>query len=170
MYCVLSCFSCVWLFATLWTVAHQSPLSMGFFRKECWSGLPCPSPGDLPNRGTELASPALQAVSYITGELFTNRATWEAPFIPVCLCAKSLQLYLTLCNPMDCSLPGSSVHGIFQARILKWVAKPSFMGSFWPKDLPDPAIKPMSLAPPALPGRFFTTSTTWKAHQKHRCT
>ena len=45
--CVLSRFSCVWLFATLWTVAHQAALSMGFFRQEYWSGLPCPSPGLL---------------------------------------------------------------------------------------------------------------------------
>ena len=42
---VLSCFSCVQLFATLWAVANQALLSMGFFRQECWSGLPCPSPG-----------------------------------------------------------------------------------------------------------------------------
>ena len=42
---VLSCFSRVWLFATLWTVAHQAPLSMGFFRQEYWSGLPFPPPG-----------------------------------------------------------------------------------------------------------------------------
>ena len=47
--CVLSCFSCVWLFVTLWTIAHQVPLSMGFSRQEYWSGLPFPSPGDLPN-------------------------------------------------------------------------------------------------------------------------
>ena len=39
--CVLSSISCVWLFATLWTVACQAPVSMGFFRQECWSGLPC---------------------------------------------------------------------------------------------------------------------------------
>ena len=39
--CVLSCFSQVWLFATLWTVACQAPVSMGFSRQECWSGLPC---------------------------------------------------------------------------------------------------------------------------------
>ena len=56
----------VWLFATLWTVACQAPLSMGFPRQEYWSGLPFPSPGDLPHPGTEtisLASPALQADS-----------------------------------------------------------------------------------------------------------
>ena len=41
--CMLSCFSCVQLFATLWTVAHQAPLSMGFSRREYWNVLPCPS-------------------------------------------------------------------------------------------------------------------------------
>ena len=46
----------------------------------------------------------------------------------VCVCAKSLQSHLTLCDPMDCSLPGSSVHGILQARILEWVAVPSSGG------------------------------------------
>ena len=50
---VLSCFSRVWLFAILWTVAHQAPLSMGFSGQEYWSGLPCPSPSDFPNPGTE---------------------------------------------------------------------------------------------------------------------
>ena len=49
------------LFATLWTVAHQAPLSMGFSRQEYWNGLPFPSPGDLPNPGIEPGSPALQA-------------------------------------------------------------------------------------------------------------
>ena len=91
---VLHRFSPIQLFATLWTVAHQAPLSMGFLRQECWSGLP--------------------------------------------------------------SLPGSSVHGILQARILEWVAIPL------PGDLPDPRIEPISLTSPALAGRFFTTSTTWE--------
>ena len=53
----------------------------------------------------------------------------------------------TLCNPMDCSPPGSSVHGISQARILEWVAISFSRG------LPDPRIEPVS---PALAGRFFT--------------
>ena len=43
--------SCVWVFTTLWTVAHQAPLSREFSRQEYWSGLPCPTPGDLPNPG-----------------------------------------------------------------------------------------------------------------------
>ena len=46
---VLSCFSCVQLSATFWNVAHQASLSMGFSRQECWSVLPCPTLGDLPD-------------------------------------------------------------------------------------------------------------------------
>ena len=53
--------SCVQLFETPWTVAHQAPSSMGFSRQEYWSGLPFPSPGDLPYPGIEHRSPALQA-------------------------------------------------------------------------------------------------------------
>ena len=55
--------SCIQLFATPWTVACQAPLSVGFSRQEYWSGLPFPSPGDLPNPGIEPGSPALQADS-----------------------------------------------------------------------------------------------------------
>ena len=57
----------VQLFATTWTIARQAPLSMGFFRQEYWSGLPLPSPGDLPNPGIEARSPALQ-VDYLPAE------------------------------------------------------------------------------------------------------
>ena len=70
--------------------------------------------------------------------------------------AKWLHLCLTLCNPMGCSPPGSSVCGILQARILKWVA---FLP---PGDLPDPGFKSLSLRSPALAGRFFTISATWE--------
>ena len=73
--------------------------------------------------------------------------------------AKLLQLCLTLCNPMDCRLPGYPVHEIFQARILEWVVIPS------PRDLPDPGIKPTSLIYPALVGGFFTTSAICEAQE-----
>ena len=72
---------------------------------------------------------------------------------------KSLQSCPTLCNLMDYSSPGSSVHGIFQARTPEWIADPP------PGDLPDPGIKPASLASPALGGGFFTTNTTWEAQR-----
>ena len=51
--CVLSCFSCVWLFVTPWTVASQAPLSMRLSRQEYWSGLPCPPPGHISDPGIE---------------------------------------------------------------------------------------------------------------------
>ena len=71
---LLCCFSCVRLFVTLWTVAHQALLSMGFSR-QYWSGLPCPPPGNLPNSGVKpasLTSPAL------AGRFLTTSTTWEA--------------------------------------------------------------------------------------------
>ena len=58
---VLGHFSCIQFFATLWTVAFQAPLSMGFSSQEYWSGLPCPLPGNLPNPGIKVVSPASPA-------------------------------------------------------------------------------------------------------------
>ena len=72
---MLSCFSHVQLLQTLWLVAHQAPLSMGFSMQECWSELLCPPPGDLPNPETEptsLTTPAL------AGRFSTTSAIWEA--------------------------------------------------------------------------------------------
>ena len=66
--------------ATPWTVAHQSPPSMGFSRQDYWSGLPCPLLGDLPDSGIEpvaIMSPAL------AGNFFTTSATWETPCIGI---------------------------------------------------------------------------------------
>ena len=68
------------------------------------------------------------------------------------VCAQSCQ---SLCNTMDCSLPGASVHGISQTMILEWVAISYSRGVF-----PDPGIKPTS---PALAGRFFSNCATWEA-------
>ena len=66
----------VQLFATPWTVAHQAPPSMGFSRQEYWSGLPFPSPGDLPNPGIKPRSPALQA------DVLTSEPPGKPPMIP----------------------------------------------------------------------------------------
>ena len=83
--CMLGHFSCVQLFATPWTAAHQAPPSMGFSRQEYWSRMPCPPPGDLPHPGIELKSPAL------AGRFFTSKAPWEAP----------IKLSLCLSQPID---------------------------------------------------------------------
>ena len=74
--------------------------------------------------------------------------------VPALVCLSQVQLF---CDPMDCNLPGSSVHETLQARILEWVA------ILTPGDLPDPRIEPASPMSPALAGRFFTTSATWEA-------
>ena len=70
--CLLSHFSLVRLFATLWTVAHEVPLPRGFSRQEYWSGLPCLPPGDLPNPGIEPVS--LMSLG-LTGRFFTIHTT-----------------------------------------------------------------------------------------------
>ena len=147
---------------TLWTVASQAPLSMGFFRQKCWSGFPCPSPGDLPNPGIKPASlkcPALAgylplaplgkfrnraaaAASVVSDSVRPHRRQptrlprpWDSPgentgvgchFLLQCMKVESesevVQSCPTLRDPMDCSLPGSSTHGILQARVLEWGA------------------------------------------------
>ena len=72
---MLSHFNCVQVFTTLWTVACQAPVSMGFYKQEYWSGLPCPPPGDCPDPGIESLSPASPKLA---GGFFTTSATWEA--------------------------------------------------------------------------------------------
>ena len=71
-------FSCVQLFATIWTVGHQALLSMKFSKQEYWNGLLCPLPGDLPSPGIEpvsFMSPAL------AGRFITTSTTWESPYL-----------------------------------------------------------------------------------------
>ena len=105
--CLVACH--VPLFAIPLTVTLQTSLSIGFSRQEYWSGLPCPPPGDLYGPGIKpvsLTSPAL------LGRFFTTSATWEAQhtssYAGLTLVS---QLCPTLCYPMDCSSPGSFVHG-----------------------------------------------------------
>ena len=74
-----------------------------------------------------------------------------------CVHAKSLYLCLTLCDPMECTQPGSSVHGILQKRILEWVAMPSS------KEFSQPRNRTYISTSPALGGGFFTTSIIWEA-------
>ena len=65
---------------------------------------------------------------------------WLYLCVLVCVHAKSIQSHPTLCDPMDCSLPGFSAHGILQARILKWVAVPSSRGSSFPTQGLNPSL------------------------------
>ena len=72
---------------SLWTIAHQAPLSMGFFRQEYWSGLPCLPPEDLPDSGIKPLSFLSPAVA---GKFFMASATWEVAHILI-VCLLTLQ-------------------------------------------------------------------------------
>ena len=91
------------LFATPWTVAYQAPPSIGFSRQECWSGLPFPSPEDLPDPGMEPGSPALQADVLLS----------EPPGKPGT--GNPLQ-YSRLENSMDREAWRATVHGVAKNR------------------------------------------------------
>ena len=82
----------------------------------------------------------------------------ESIIFSTCVHAQALQSCLTLCDPMDCSLPGSSVHGVLQARILEWVAMPSSKGSSQPRNRTYVS---------STAGRFFTHWATWETLQPH---
>ena len=84
--------------------------------------------------------------------LYRDRQDIYEKTLRLCLVAQSC---LTLCDPVDCSLPGSSVHGILQARIVEWVDMPSSRGSSQPRD--PTCISCVS----CITGGFFTTSATW---------
>ena len=114
----------VWLLVTPWTAAYQAPPSMGFSRQEYWSGVEYISPF-LPS--FSLSSTPLSPFSFIliimtykTSEYILRgsglRIVWA-------LCP-------TLCNPVNCSPPDSSVHGVLQPRILEWVTIPFSRGIF----------------------------------------
>ena len=107
---------------TPWNAVQQAPLSVEFFRQEYWSGLPWPFPGD--QGWTQ--SPALRADSSlfkIPGK--PNHLMWVSEVTQSCP---------TLCDSVDCSLPGSFLHGIPQTRILEWVAISFSRGSSQPRD------------------------------------
>ena len=94
--CMLSHFSCVQLFVTQWTAAHEVPLSMGFSKQEYWSGLPCPSPGPgqfcqgiLLLRGQSHQSPFTEDSEWdgACGPLFKARGLVSAHHVCVCVCS-----------------------------------------------------------------------------------
>ena len=128
----------VWLFVTLRTVACLPSPSMGFSRQEYWSRCHS-SPGSLPDPEIELRSPALWPGS-LTSEPPGNQAflcchlEYTLVCVYACVQAKSFQSHPILCDAIDGRLPHSSVHAIFQAWILEWIATPTSKRSFQPGD------------------------------------
>ena len=137
------------LFATPWTVAYQAPPSMGFSRQEYWSGLPFPSPGDLPDPGIEPRSPILEAdalTSEPPGQENSRNTSTSALLIRL----KPLTVWITTnCEKFlkRWDYQTTSVHGILQAGILEWVAISFSRGSSQPRDLTQLSC---------IVGRFFT--------------
>ena len=115
--CVLTRFSPVQLFVTLWSVACQAPLSMGSSRQEHWMGCRCLLQASFLIQGLNLSILRLLHCRLI----LCPRSCLGGPNMCTAA-AKSLQSCLTLCDPIDGSPPGSSVPGILQARVLDWVA------------------------------------------------
>ena len=120
---------------------------MEFSRQEYCTGSPFPSPGDLPDSGIKPRSPPLQ-----TDYLWSEPPGMPFEFLQK-VKVKSLRR-VWLCGPMDCSLPGSSIHGIFQARILDWVAISFSRGSSRPWN---------QIEVSWIAGEFFTNWATEEA-------
>ena len=127
-------------------IAHQPPLSMDFSKQEYWSGLSIPSPGDFPTQGSNPGLPHCRRILYclshqgrsILAQLSFRKplqiSTYKEKKLKKWCCCLVTKSCPTLCNSMDCSPLGSSVHGILQARILEWVAIPFTRASSWPRD------------------------------------
>ena len=105
---------------------------MRLSRQGFWSGLSCLSPGELPNPGIEPVSPESPAWQMDPLPL-SHQGCYTQDIMNAVLCLVA-QLCLTLCDPMDCSLPGSSVHWILHAKIMEWVAMPSSRGFSSPRN------------------------------------
>ena len=137
--CVTQCYaqslSHVWLFATLWTVARQAPQSIAFFRQEYWSGLPFPSPGDLPNPGIKPGLPHCRQTLYCLSHLVMSN---------------SFLLFWTVA----CQTPLSM--GFFRQEYWSGL---SFLS---PGDLLDSGIKSASLVSPTLQADSLPTEPSGK--------
>ena len=115
---MLSHFSRVQLFVTLWTVVCQAPLSKGFSRHEYWSGLPCPSPGNLPDPGKESVSLTSHVLA---GGFFTIRAIWEAFLTDILHCSHfllNLHFHSARCTKNFPNIFYHSINFVTQLRIL----------------------------------------------------
>ena len=137
--------SCVQLFATAWTVAHQAPLSstvsQSFLRLMSVESVMSSISSSVATFSSFLSLSQHRDLSQWVSSSHQVAKVLELHLQHQCfqwvlciLCAKLCQLCPTLCDPMDYSPLGSSVHGILQARILEWVAMSSSRGSSWPRD------------------------------------
>ena len=123
---MLSCFSHVWLFTTLRTVAHQVPLSLGFSRHEYWSVFPFPLPGDFPTPGVE---PAFLTAPALAGRFFITSATWEALYDH---CNTSASLVIHIAVPWQVWGQPSKIKKWAVAQFLESPPLPKIVGIILP--------------------------------------
>ena len=120
------------LFETPWTVAYQAPLSMGFYRQENWSGLPFPSPGDLPDPGTEPGLPHSMHTLY----RLSHQGSSLLLTTPVKFCYITLHIMVPPNRPQMCKLTWNSSHDLYSSVTNTKTAFPffSFLFTFfsWP--------------------------------------
>ena len=135
--CVFCCFTGTQFFVTPWTIACQTPLSMGFSRQGYRSGCHAFLQGIFPTQGSSpvpFASPTLAGGFFATSATYWNESEKKSE-------SEVAQTCQILCeDPKDCSLPDSSTHGIFQARILELVAI-SFPRGLFPTQGSNPGLK-----------------------------
>ena len=150
------------------SVCKNTPLVCQGWGVELWTDVCHPLPPQLPASEIKQTFFSTNLVCLLA---FEWRAAWPHTLpsstilhnhvAHVCVCVLAAQSCLTLCDPTDCSLPGSTVHGVFQARILEWVASPFSRGSFQPRDQTQVSH---------IAGSFFTIWVTKKPKHVTRST
>ena len=153
--CCAQSLSHIQLFTTLWTVAPQAPLSMGFSRQEYWSGLPCPSPGDLPNSGNNLVSPASPALQ-VDSLAKSNLSDYKRNIFP-----------LPHLSADGCRLLSSfSLHSLVELPSCALSLTPDPLSWWWPDFYPS-APGQSSLEPWRPPDVWTPTDLAWAAIREH---
>ena len=173
---LLSCFSCVQLWATPLTAVHQAPPSLGFSRQEHWSGLPFPSPMHESEKWKWIRSvnvwlfvtPWTTAYQAPLSMGFFRQEYWSGLPLPspAAATAKSLQSCPTLCDPIEGIPPGSRVPGILQVRPLEWVAISFSNACKWKVEVKLlshvwPSATPWTAAFQAPPSMGFSRQEYW---------
>ena len=135
------------LFVTPWTVAYRVPPSMEFFRQECWSGLPFPSPGDLPDPGIEPGSPALQA------DALSSEPPGTCSAVGPCYLSILYMVVLVCLGTQSCPIPCTLWTVARQAPLSMDFSRQEYQSGLpfpSPGDLRNPGIEPVSSASPTL--------------------
>ena len=138
--------------ATLWGAAHQAPLSIGFFRQEYWSGLPFPSPGDLPDPGIKPTSLALQADS--SSPSHRGRLPYTLHLVSFLLTSYTTWWYAY-------QNPAITVHTVLYPKLQMYTDSNVTLFSTWCLNLLSVLCQDRNVPSPALPSRSAQAREVW---------